>query len=154
VILRFSPHTKIKWIHRLQVVYAVFFYGITTLYCALLKDFLQFAKYKKDGLNKNTDKQNTVLLLKIIFEKPLYFFIFLILPIYILGSPFGEIIGGFLIMHFIAGVVLTVIFQLAHTVEGTAYPLADETGTVENNWAIHQMNTTVNFARYNRFISW
>jgi len=76
------------------------------------------------------------------------------LPIYILGSPFGEIIGGFLIMHFIAGVVLTVIFQLAHTVEGTAYPLADETGTVENNWAIHQMNTTVNFARYNRFISW
>lgn len=27
-------------------------------------------------------------------------------------------------------------------------------GTIENNRAIHQMNTTVNFSRDNKFISW
>jgi len=50
--------------------------------------------------------------------------------------------------------VLTVIFQLAHTVEGTTHPLPDDSGTIENNWAIHQMNTTVNFARHNKPLSW
>lgn len=57
-------------------------------------------------------------------------------------------------MHFVAGIVLTVTFQLAHTVEGTSHPLPNEEGVIENNWAIHQMNTTVNFARHNKFISW
>jgi linoleoyl-CoA desaturase len=57
-------------------------------------------------------------------------------------------------MHFIAGLVLTVIFQLAHTVEGTTHPLPDEHGTIENCWAIHQMNTTVNFSRHNKLLSW
>ena len=154
VILRFSPHTQVKWIHRLQTLYAVLFYGITTLYWAVLKDFLQFVKYKKDGLNKNTKSQNNLLLFKMVLDKIIYFFIFLIVPVFIFHMPFREIIAGFLIMHFIAGVILTVIFQLAHTVEGTSHPLPDETGTIENNWAIHQMNTTVNFARDNKIISW
>jgi linoleoyl-CoA desaturase len=57
-------------------------------------------------------------------------------------------------MHFVAGVVLTVIFQLAHTVEDTTHPLPNESGTVENAWAIHQMNTTVNFAHHNKFLTW
>jgi len=154
VILRFSPHTRVKWVHRLQTLYAVFFYGITTLYWALLKDFLQFARYKKDGLNKNTSRQNNILLLKMILDKVLYFTVFLFVPIGLFNLPASEIIPGFLTMHFVAGVILTVIFQLAHTVEGTTHPLADETGTIENNWAIHQMNTTVNFSRSNKFISW
>lgn len=154
VILRFSPHTPVKWVHKLQVLYAVFFYGITTLYWALLKDFLQFSKYKKDGLNKNTKAQNITLLVKMLLDKLIYFAIFLGLPLFVFDIPVKEVISGFLIMHFFAGVILTVIFQLAHTVEGTTHPLADETGTIENNWAIHQMNTTVNFSRNNKFISW
>jgi linoleoyl-CoA desaturase len=154
VILRFSPHTEVKWYHRLQVVYAILFYGITTLYWALLKDFLQFAKYKKDGLNKNTKKQNLVLLSKMIFDKVLYLFVLIIVPVWLFNIPAREIIAGFLVMHFIAGIILTIIFQLAHTVEGTTHPLPDENHTIENNWAIHQLNTTVNFSRHNKFISW
>jgi linoleoyl-CoA desaturase len=64
------------------------------------------------------------------------------------------VFAGFITMHFIAGVILTVVFQLAHTVEGTTHPVPDETGTIENNWAVHQMNTTVNFSRQSRLISW
>jgi linoleoyl-CoA desaturase len=154
VILRFSPHTDVKWYHKLQVLYAIMFYGITTLYWAILKDFLQFMTYKKDGLNKNTKSQNRIFLLKLIFDKALYFFILLFVPVYFFGIPFSEIILGFLIMHFFAGVVLTVVFQLAHTVEGTTHPLANQEGTIENNWAVHQMNTTVNFSRQDKFITW
>jgi fatty acid desaturase len=32
--------------------------------------------------------------------------------------------------------------------------MPDENGNIENSWAIHQMNTTKNFSRKNKWISW
>lgn len=154
LIMRFSPHTKVKWYHRYQFIYAFLFYGILTLYWALLKDFVQFYKYKREGVNKESKSQNKNVLLKIIFVKLVYFGIFLFIPLVFIGLPAGTYIAGFLLMHFIAGVTLTVIFQLAHTVEDTTHPVPDEKGTIENAWAIHQMNTTVNFSRKNKFLCW
>lgn len=154
LVMRFSPHTNVKWYHRFQVVYAFLFYGILTLYWALLKDFVQFSAYTKEGVNTSTKQQNRRILLKIILSKLVYFSIFIFIPVFVLGIHAGVCIGGFLLMHFIAGLVLTVIFQLAHTVEGTSHPVPDETGLIENNWAIHQLNTTVNFSRKNKWISW
>lgn len=154
VILRFSPHTQVKWYHRLQIIYAVFFYGITTLYWALLKDFLQFQTFKKIGINRDNKVQNRTFLLKLLADKIIYLLLFIGLPIFVMRIPAYQVIIGFFFMHFIAGIVLTLIFQLAHTVEGTSHPLADENDSIENNWAIHQMHTTVNFSRKNKFISW
>jgi linoleoyl-CoA desaturase len=153
-ILRFSPHTNVKWYHKLQFLYAIVFYGVTTLYWVALKDFMQFVKYRKEGIIKSTKAESRIVLAGMIFDKLLYLFVFLFVPIYFLDMPAGEIVAGFFVMHFIAGVVLTVIFQLAHTVEGTTHPLPDDSGTIENSWAIHQMNTTVNFSRHDKFISW
>jgi linoleoyl-CoA desaturase len=152
--MRFSPHSEVKWYHRLQFVYAFFFYGIITLYWALLKDFIQFAKYKREGVNKNTNKENRRVLLNMAGIKLFYFGIFICLPVFVFAIPFWQVLSGFLLMHFIAGIILTVVFQLAHTVEGTSHPLPDSKGSIENNWAVHQMNTTVNFSRKSRFISW
>lgn len=154
VILRFSPHTEVKWYHRLQVSYAILFYGITTLYWATLKDFMQFGKFIKEGVNKNSKKENRILFIKMIFDKLIYFFIILVMPVLVFDIPAGQVAAGFFVMHFLAGIILTVIFQLAHTVEETTHPLPDENGTIENNWAIHQMNTTVNFSRNNKLLSW
>jgi linoleoyl-CoA desaturase len=154
LILKFSPHTEVKWYHKFQVVYAFFFYGILTLYWSALKDFLQFNRYIKDGVNKNSKEENRKILARMILSKLIYFFIVIILPVFILEMPALPFIVGYLWMHFVAGLLLTVIFQLAHTVEDTTHPLPDENHTIENNWAIHQMNTTVNFSRHNRLISW
>jgi len=154
LIMRFSPHTPVKWYHRFQFIYVFFFYGILTLYWALLKDFVQFFKYTREGVNKSSKEQNRIILFKLILSKVFYFSIFIVLPIWVVKIPVFEFITGFLLMQFIAGVVLTVIFQLAHTVENTSHPLPDNNFTIENNWAIHQMNTTVNFCRHNKFISW
>jgi len=154
LIMRFSPHTELKWYHKFQWVYAFFFYGILTLYWALIKDFVQFVQYKRNGVNKNTAKQNRIVLLKIIGHKVIYFSYFFLIPCLVFNVAFLPHLYGFLWMQFIAGIILTTVFQLAHTVEGTTYPLPNEGGTIENNWAIHQMNTTVNFSRKNKFISW
>ncbi|HRH10562.1 MAG TPA: acyl-CoA desaturase [Bacteroidia bacterium] len=154
LILRFSPHTEVKWYHKFQVVYAFLFYGILTLYWALLKDFVQFALYTKEGHTKNSKRQNNIILAKIIVSKICYFGIFLVIPILVFKMPVGLFLAGFLLMQFIAGVVLTVIFQLAHTVEETTHPLPNANYTIENNWAIHQLNTTVDFSPNNKFLSW
>ena len=50
-------------------------------------------------------------------------------------------------MHFVKGWILGMVFQLAHLVEGTSFPLPNEEGNIENEWAVHQMYTTANFCR-------
>jgi len=151
--LRLSPHTTVKAPHRSQWFHAIFIYSIVTLYWATAKDFMQFVRYRRIGVNKNSPAQNRVLLAQIIGVKILYFSIFLALPI-LAGLPVLQVVGGFLLMHFICGIILTVIFQLAHTVEETTFPQPSAHGVIENEWAIHQMNTTVNFSRKNRILSW
>jgi linoleoyl-CoA desaturase len=152
--LRFSPHSKVRWFHRLQPFYAVLFYSILTLYWVFFKDFVQLWKYTGDGTNKNTSKQNLRLFLKMVLDKLVYTFVFLILPSFVVGIPFYQVLTGFLIMHAIAGVILAVVFQLAHTVEGTEYPMPCDMGSINNNWAMHQLGTTVNFSTTNKIVSW
>ncbi|MCD6066956.1 MAG: Linoleoyl-CoA desaturase [Bacteroidetes bacterium] len=154
LVMRFSPHTDVKWYHRFQFIYAFFFYGILTLYWAVLKDFIQFGNYTKEGVNKESKEKNRITLAKIIAIKIVYFSVFMFIPIFVLGIPAGPHILGYLLMQFVSGIILTVIFQLAHTVEETSHPIPDADGTIENNWAIHQLNTTVNFSRKNKWISW
>jgi linoleoyl-CoA desaturase len=154
LILKFNPHTQVRWYHKLQFIYAFLFYGILTLYWALLKDFIQFNKYTKQGVNASSKKENRVIWFKIFASKVVYWAFFIVLPVFVFNIPFSQVVWGYVLMQFISGVVLTVVFQLAHTVEGTSHPLPNENYTIENNWAMHQMNTTVNFSRHNKFISW
>ena len=55
----------------------------------------------------------------------------------------------------VQGLTLSVVFQLAHCVEEAAFPLPrPDTGRMEKGWAEHQVETTVDFARRNRLLSW
>jgi linoleoyl-CoA desaturase len=50
---------------------------------------------------------------------------------------------------------LSVVFQVAHCVEEAEFPLPRAgTGLIENAWAIHQVETTVDFARRSRVAAW
>jgi len=153
LVLRFNPHTKVKAYQNLQYIYAFLFYGILTIYWATLKDFIQFARYTRNGVNPSTKTENFLLLGRMILDKIAYFVITLGLPIWA-GIPVWEVMTGFTIMHFAAGIILTVVFQMAHTIEGTTHPLPDDNGNIENSWAIHQMHTTANFSHGNKFLTW
>ncbi len=154
LVLKFSPHTAVKPFHKFQKYYAFFFYGIITLYWVLAKDFVQLSMFTKTGVNKGTPQENKVMLMRIILDKTLYLFVIIGVPVLFFNFALGDVILGFLAMHFLAGLILTIVFQLAHTVEGTTHPLPNEEGTIENNWAIHQLNTTVNFSPKNPIIGW
>jgi linoleoyl-CoA desaturase len=153
LVLRFNPHTKVKAYQNFQYIYAFLFYGILTIYWALLKDFIQFARYTKNGVNPSTRKENIILIVRMTIDKIFYFAVTIGLPLFA-GITLWKVIAGFFIMHFAAGIILTVVFQMAHTVEGTTHPLPDENGNIENSWAIHQMETTVDFSQGNPFLTW
>ena len=82
-----------------------------------------------------------------------YAFMMIALPIYMVG--FLPWLVGFLGLAMFAGFILSIVFQLAHTVEETAFPVPDgDTNKIEEEWAIHQIQTTANFATRNKLISW
>ncbi|GAB3165073.1 fatty acid desaturase family protein [Telluribacter humicola] len=154
LVVRLSPHTTTRAIHKFQWIYAFFFYGILTLYWVIAKDFIQYVSFIRSGVNTQTRTENLSLLVRLIALKVMYLSVMLAVPVVYFSIPFSEVLSGFLLMHFAAGLILTVVFQLAHTVEGTHHPLANDQGIIENDWAIHQLQSTVNFSRQNRWLSW
>jgi linoleoyl-CoA desaturase len=75
-----------------------------------------------------------------------YYFLFIVLPLLVLDITWWQFIIGFLAMHMAQGLTMGLVFQLAHVVEGTDFPVPNETGNMEEAWAEHQMRTTANFA--------
>ena len=110
--------------------------------------------HNKEGLNRQTPQQKRVTLTKIIGIKVVYFSLLFGLPIIVGGIPASWVIGGFLVMHFFGGLILSLVFQLAHVVEGPEFPLPKANGEMENSWAVHQLQTTANFSYGSKFINW
>ncbi len=153
-ILRFSPHKPLYKIHRYQQLYAWFFYFLMTLLWATTKDFKQLIRYEKEGVKLDTDKKYKSLMMDLIVSKILYYAIFLILPLIVLPIAWYWTLLFFFVMHFVSGFILTIIFQTAHVMPSSSYPMPDEKGKIENSWAIHQLMTTTDYAPKSRIFSW
>jgi len=90
-----------------------------------------------------------------VITKILYFIGWLVIPFLVLDIAFWKILIGFLLMHYTAGLILSLVFQLAHVVEDTEMPLPDENRKeMKNTWAIHQLYTTANFSPKNWLVNW
>ena len=57
-------------------------------------------------------------------------------------------------MHFIAGLILACLFQTAHVMETTEFPLLNSEGKIEESFAVHEMRTTTNYAPQSSLLSW
>jgi linoleoyl-CoA desaturase len=153
-LLRFSPHEPWHKYHKAQHFYAWFLYGMMTLLWITVKDFLQLNRYKKMGMLEGQRTTYKKELTYMIIQKTVYYIYILVLPLIFLNVTWWVWILGMVLMHFVAGLFLAMVFQPAHVMETCAYPEASDEGTIENNFAIHQMMTTTNFARDNRLLSW
>jgi len=153
-ILRFSPNKPLYKIHRFQQWYAWGFYCLMTLAWATRKDFRQLIRYKKEEVPLSKNNKYNQLMVDLTISKILYYVIFLVIPIIILPIAWYWTLLLFLTMHFLSGLILSAIFQTAHVMPSSEYPLPDEEGNLENNWAIHQLLTTTDYAPKSRIFSW
>jgi len=153
-LMRFSPNQERLKVHCYQHIYAWFLYGLLTINWFFRKDYQQIYRYKKMGLLSTQNLTYSKALTLIISTKIIYAFFMIALPIWIAPSAWYVSLIGFFVMQFIAGFLLSVIFQTAHVVPSSEFPQPDTKGNVSNEWAINQLYNTSNFAPTSRVMSW
>jgi linoleoyl-CoA desaturase len=153
-ILRFSKHTKWRRFHKFQHYYSIFLYGLLTFNWALTTDFMQTKRYLKQKLSYGKMPKPTKQWTLLAVTKLIYFSIWIVLPIVLTDLSWWKVLLGFFIMHYTAGLILSIVFQLAHVVgENEMYKPAED-GKMEKSWMVHQLFTTTNFSTKNKIVNW
>jgi linoleoyl-CoA desaturase len=152
--LRLTPHSDWKKMHKYQFIYAWLLYGLMTIVWLFFKDFERLARYHKNGMAKKHKADIKKEWLILIGTKAVYIGYIFVIPVLFTALAWWQVLLGVVLMHYIAGFILAIIFQPAHVIEGTEFPLPDEQNTLENNWAVHQLLTTTNFGNNSRWFSW
>ncbi len=160
-ILRVNTSKKKLWFHKFQHIYGIPLYFVAYLSWIFIQDF---KKYFTGKVIDRPFKTKFGILQHIEFwsSKVLYFIIFFFLPALAIG--FKAAIIGFILMGALCGILITVVFQLAHVVEETTYvtELEDAKNAhieidavhVSDDWATHQIHTTSNFSTKSKFLTW
>src|SRR6185369_6227400 len=148
---RVTPHQKRFSFHRWQHFYLWPLYGVNVIKWHMFDDFRDVILGRIGSQRMPRPKRwelfgfisSKVLFITMAFALPL-----LLHRLWVVFLFYGATV-------IVAGVVVSVVFQLAHCVEQAEFPLAQkDSATIENAWAIHQAETTVDFARRSRLESW
>jgi len=150
VIRQCSTQTWVP-MHRVQHIYLPLIYSLSSILWIFLTDFVKYLGRKVYKTPLQPMKLND----HIIFwaSKVLYVVFYIVIPILLVGAQAWVV--GFLAMHAVMGFTLSIVFQLAHVVEETEFEtVAEEDKVIENEWAIHQIKTTANFAPGSQVVTW
>ena len=146
---RLSPDQPHRAIYRWQHLYMWPLYGAMVMKWHVYDDFRDVVTARMGrhrfprprGANLAVFVGGKLLCLMLAFGLPLLF------------HPVWTVLGFYCLVMAVTGVILSVVFQLAHTVEEAAFPQAAD-GHIATPWAVHQVATTVDFARDSRVVSW
>lgn len=150
--LRLSPRQPWQPKFKYQHFWFYFAYCLATIEWLFIKDFVQYFSLRMNPYQAIPGMSSAE---KWEFwgGKVFYFTVFVGLPFALL--PAGEVLIGLLLFHAILSLVLTLVFNLAHSIEKAEFPApCSETAAIDDEWAAHQMRTTVNFATGNRLLNW
>lgn len=152
-VIRLCDHSPLKKIHKYQFVYAFFFYGLMTL-SKLVTDFSQLIEFNKTGMTKQQNLNPRVEIFKLIVTKVIYILVIIGLPLLLTDFRWWQVLIGFSVLHITAGMIMSTVFQMAHVVEGTEQPVPDHNGVIKNEWAVHELYATSDFAKDNVLLNW
>lgn len=148
---RLSPHQPRLRIHRWQHFYLWFFYGLLPLKWHLYDDFRDVGA-GRIGVHRLPRPKGRDLAV-FICGKAIFFGLVFAIPLQF--HPFWAVSAFYIGISFVEGVVLSIVFQMAHCVEEAEFQMPNPTtGRMETSWAVHQAESTVDFAPENRLLSW
>lgn len=151
-LLRLSPGATRRPFHRFQHLYAFAAYALSTLNWVFLKDYKLFLRRDLGPFKNRRNPAREVF--GLLGWKLAYYGYTIVVPLMVLEIAWWQFLIGFLAMHLTAGLILGVVFQLAHIVEDTEHLQPADDGSMSHAWVLHQMETTSDFARGNRWLSW
>jgi linoleoyl-CoA desaturase len=150
-LARLTPHQARHKFHRWQHLYMWPLYGFLTITWQCYDNFRDLIT-GKIKLHRFPRPKGWDL---VIFIGGKLFFFTLAFLVPMLLHPVWQVLLYYLITSFILGSLSTVVFQLAHCVEEAAFPVPPEaSGRIASAWAVHQVETTVNFAPDSRLACW
>lgn len=152
-IIRLCEHTPLKPIHRFQHIYALFLYSLMSL-SMLFGDITQLITYNKTGITRKHNASPRQELTRALLVKGIYLFVMLGLPLLFTNYQWWQVLIGFLLMHLVAGFILSIVFQMAHITEGAQQPIHNNKVSTGNDWAIHQLLTSSSFGKNNHLLNW
>jgi linoleoyl-CoA desaturase len=145
-LLRLSPACPWQPRFRRQELRAILYYGLNTVEWLFWKDFrcLAAGRLNEAHAVQLSRRERTELLV----SKALYLLLFVVPPFVVL--PFLWAAAAFILFHVVLSWALAVVFQLAHLTPGMEF------GGVRagDDWALHQIRTTADFATSSRLITW
>lgn len=148
--IRTNKNQPWKKFHRFQHLYSFFLYGFAYISWVFSRDFQKYfsGKVGDRPMKKMKVRDHFVFW----GSKLTYVFAFIVFPVIILG---WQALIGYLIFAFTCGLVISTVFQLAHVVESSEFPIVtQEDQNIEQDWAIYQVSTTANFSTRNKFMTW
>jgi linoleoyl-CoA desaturase len=145
-LMRLTPHVPWKPLYKAQVWYFPVIYSMIG-FDFFLRDFMMVLFGKSDA-NHVYPKMHAMD--QVTFWAGKLFFIAIMFALPLLVFPWWQVVIGFMIVMLTVGLVMGVIFQLAHINGDAAFPKPlGNPQHVENEWAVHQVETTANFAPNN-----
>jgi len=148
---RLSPEQPHRRIYRWQQFYLWPLYGVMTIKWHFYDDFRDVITGRM-GVNPFPRPRGWDL---VVFIGGKLVFLTLAFGIPSLFHPFWMVGLFYVISIAVTGVVLAVVFQLAHAVEEANFPKVHPgTTQIAEPWSVHQVSATVDFARDDRLVSW
>lgn len=151
-VIRLSDHAPIKKYHKFQQFYTFPLYGLMTL----LKFFTEInilIGYSRKGIIEKMKAKPKAELIKLLLIKIIYLFCIIGLPILLTDYLIWQILLGFVIMHLVAGMIMSTVFQMAHVVMGIEQPLPED-GIIHSGRFAHQLQTASDFGKKSGLLSW
>lgn len=144
-----TPLQKKHWFHRWQQWYMWPLYSLLAVKWQFFDDFstLIIGHMGKHRVPRPKGWELVVFIL----GKVTFFSIAFIIPLMV--RPPAQVIVFYLITAMVAGITLSLIFILPHTVEHSLFPLPSE-GKIDHSRDIHQIRVTADFARGHKIFTW
>ena len=147
VLARLTPHQQRLAFHRWQHLYLWPLYGLLAIKWQLLDDFRKLVRGRIS--NQPFPRPRGSELVIFVAGKTTFFTLAFGIPL--LFHSVGVVLLYYVVAGLVTGTVLSVVFQVAHCVDEADFPMPRAgTGRIDHAWAVHQAETTVDFARRSR----
>lgn len=148
---RLTPHDRRRGFHRFQHLYVWGLYALLAIKWQLLDDFRSIAKPGVADTHVPRPPAGEQMLFWA--GKLLFFGLALGLPLFF--HPWLHVVACYLLIGTILGLLLSVVFQLAHCLGEAKFATPPLPGhALACDWATHQVESTVDFARGNGLLTW
>jgi linoleoyl-CoA desaturase len=150
--LRLAPDQARRELHRFQHLYAWPVYGLFALRYHLFGDIKEIAQRRVAEMTQLAPPRGLQLAL-FVGGKAAFWSWALVVPL--LVAPWWAVLITFVSCSWVLGFTTATVFQLAHSVDEASFTSLERLrGGPRPVWAVHQVESTVDFATRNRLLSW